>query len=90
MKNLTWTVLVAVLFISCGSTINQAVSVEKMEYTFHIRTYIDDGEIYDRRLMGIPWIDVEYFKALEYRRAEIFIDMVEDYEVDNWEVKIDE
>jgi len=78
----------AALFLSCGSTINQAVSLEKMEYKFHIRTYIDDGEIYDRRLMNIPWIEVEYYKALEYRRAEIYIDMIEDFEITNWEVLI--
>lgn len=89
MKKLTWAVLVAVLFFSCGATINQAVKMDRLNYRFHIRTWIDQAEFYDHTIMNIPWIEVEYFKALEYRRAEIFLDMIEDYEVENWEVIIE-
>ena len=78
----------AVLFIHCGPSIKQAVQLDKLNYHFHIRTYIDGGDQYDRTLMNIPWIDVEYFKGLEYRRAEVLLDMIDDYEISNWEVII--
>jgi hypothetical protein len=88
MKALIMAVLMAAIFLHCGPSINQAVQLNRINYDFHVITYIDDGEEYYRGYMNVPWIDVEFYKALEYRRAEIYIDMLDDYEITNWEVII--